>query len=64
MSKRIVLFADAEVGLKIIQYLINNFIEDLLHIVVTSEESKIFKAASSNGIDCSVFESTEYNLVR
>jgi len=61
MYKNLVLFADAEVGIEITKYLVENFIEDISHIVVASDKSKILKIALSEGLDCSIYGSQEYN---
>lgn len=61
MPKKILLFADSEVGLDITYFLIENFYNDILHIVVINKHSKIYDLALKNSIDCSIYGSKKYN---
>lgn len=55
---KLALMADGNVGLGILQYLLDRYPEDIC-IVVTTEKNEIFNTAKANGIPVRVFESSE-----
>lgn len=52
---KLILFADNKVGLEVLNYLLDNFREDL-YTVVTVEENHIYKQAKLNDIQVEVFD--------
>lgn len=52
---KLILFADNKVGIEVLNYLLDNFREDLC-TVVTIEENEIYRQAKLNGIQAEVFD--------
>tara|TARA_Y100000741_G_scaffold207792_1_gene158168 strand:- start:877 stop:1632 length:756 start_codon:yes stop_codon:yes gene_type:complete len=61
MSKKIVVFADSDVGLEITKFLVKDFYEDIAHVVLTSHDSIIKEICNESAIDVSVYGSDKYN---
>ena len=61
MSKKIVVFADSDVGLEITKFLVKDFYEDIAHVVLTSHDSIIKEICHESTIDVSVYGSDKYN---
>ena len=61
MSKKIVVFADSDVGLEVTKFLVKDFYEDIAHVVIYSHDSKIKEICNESNIDVSVYGSDKYN---
>lgn len=55
---KLVLFADGGVGLNIVQYLVDNYPQDIA-LVVTTQENEIYSELKKKNIPVTVFESVE-----
>lgn len=51
---KLILFADNKVGLEVLNYLLDDFREDLCTVVVV-EENEIYRQAKLNGVDVEIF---------
>lgn len=61
LPEKSIIFAHSDVGLAITKYLANNYLEDLLQVVVLEEDSDIYRYAKNAGIGVCVFGSDTYN---
>jgi len=61
MSKKIVIFADSDVGSEVTKFLIKDFYEDIIHVVIISNDSIIQEMCLENNVDVSVYQSDKYH---
>ena len=60
MSKKIIIFADSDVGLEVTKYLIKDFYEDVIHVVIINNDSIIQEICLEHNVDVSIYQSDEY----
>ena len=60
-QKKIVIFADSDVGSEVTKFLNKDFYEDIIHVVIISNDSIIQEMCLENNVDVSVYQSDKYH---